>query len=118
MHGLAEFLTTLSEEQLSVFQYLDQQLLAAGLGRKIRFRVSFYDYHKWLCYLNPLKNGNFELCFLQGVLLHKTNPVLDVKKRKMVAGYEIMVQADIDIDLILEIVNNAMALQSAENISL
>lgn len=117
MIGVTEFISSLSEEQVGVFHYLDKQLTGAGLGRKIRYKVSFYDYHTWLCYLNPLKNGNFELCFLQGVQLLKTNPVLDAKKRKMVAGYEIQVNEDIEITMILEIVRNAKTLQAIGNIS-
>lgn len=117
MYSLNEFLATLTENQVSAFHYLDKQFLSLGLNRKIRYKVPFYDYHSWICYINPQKNGNFELCFLQGIKLLKTNPALDSKKRKMVAGYEISVSEDLDIDLILEIVKNAMTLQSIGNIS-
>jgi len=117
MFGLTEFLATLSEEQLAVFEYIDKQLLDLGLTRKIRYKVPFYDHHKWMCYINPQKNGNLELCFLEGRQLLKVNPALNSKKRKMVAGYEIIVHEDIDIDLIMEIVQNAMTLQSVKKIT-
>lgn len=117
MFGITEFIAKLSEEQISVFHYLDKELQSKGLSRSIRYKVPFYDYHTWLCYLNPLKNGNFELCFLQGIELVKTNPSLDLKKRKMVAGYEVVVDEDLDIALILQIVQNGMTLQSIKNIS-
>ncbi len=105
---LAEFHEKLTPEQLELSLYIDKLFLdIAGVSRKIRYRVPFYDYNKWICYLNPQSHNHFELCFLDGKALSKTHPELQIKGRKMVAGLLLDAKSDLDIPLILSIFDTA-----------
>lgn len=59
-----DFLEGLDEAQAGLIGYLDKEFLAQeGITRKIRYRIPFYDFNKWICYLNPVKDKQVELCF-------------------------------------------------------
>ncbi len=105
---LAEFHDKLTPEQLELSIYIDKLLLdIEGVSRKIRYRVPFYDYNKWICYLNPQPHNHIELCFLEGKVLSETYPELQMKGRKMVAGLLLDAKGDLDTPLILSIFDTA-----------
>jgi len=106
-----EFLSRVDPLQAEVVSYLDQLFLSMpGVNRKIRFRVPFYDYNSWFCYLNPIKTEEIELCFLKGVPMSENFPMLDLKNRKMVSGLTIAVDKDIPQELIVDMLNHAISL--------
>ena len=108
----SEFLDSLSPEQLGVFLYLDKIFLEIeGVTRKMRYRVPFYDYGQWICYINPKPDNKAELCFLDGKLLIKDFPLLQSKERKRVAGLPLDAEEDLDKALILDIFHAARPLQ-------
>ncbi len=106
-----EFISRIDPLQAEVITYLDQEFTAIdGLTRKIRYRVPFYDYNNWICYLNPIKSTGIELCFLEGNKMTKSFPILDRKDRKMVSGLTLDVNDDLPIDLIIDMINQAISL--------
>jgi len=103
-----DFLDTLDESKASLIAYLDQEFLKIeGIGRKMRYGIPFYDYEKWICYLNPTKKGTVELVFLAGDVMRATFPLLQKRGRKMVAGLELDPQKDVNRDLLVEMILTA-----------
>ena len=108
-----EFLANIGPMQAEVIAYLDQQFTTIeGVARKMRYSIPFYDYNSWICYLNPLKSSGVELCFLEGVKMTESFPILDLKGRKMASGLSIDVNDDLPIDLILDMINHAISLNN------
>lgn len=109
-----EFLSRIDPLQAEVVNYFDQLFTSKlGISRKIRFRVPFYDYNSWICYLNPIKKNAIELCFLDGIAMAKSFPLLDMKDRKKVSGITIAVNEDIPAELIIDMLNHAISLNKA-----
>lgn len=77
---------------------------------KIRYKIPFYDRKSWVCYLNPLKEGGVELCFLHGNELSNEQGLLDFKGRKQVAGISYFAVSDIREEPLLEILQEALLL--------
>lgn len=106
-----DFMENLNEAQSSLIGYLDKQFLAQeGITRKMRFRIPFYDYNKWICYLNPVKKSQVELCFLNGIAMHEHFPSLDVRGRKKVSGLMIYADQDVPIALIIDMLEVSKSL--------
>ena len=106
------FIDDLNETQQEIVLHLDQLFMDyPEVTRKIRFKVPFYFYKSWLCYLNPLKkNGQIELCFLAGHKMSDMHGLLDSKGRKMVSGISINTIKDIDPELIMDYFYQAIVL--------
>lgn len=56
------------------------------LSCHFRYKILFYDRKSWICYLNPLKAGGVELCFVHGQLIADPNVLLQPKGRKQIRG--------------------------------
>ena len=107
----ADFLESASESQAGLIAYLDKEFLSLnGVTRKMRFRIPFYDYGKWICYLNPVKEHQVELCFLEGKLMKEAHPLLDLRGRKKVSGFMMNAEEDIPIQLVLEMIASSMSI--------
>jgi len=107
-----DFLEKIDPMQAEVVSYLDNLFLSIeGVSKKMRYRIPFYDYKSWICYLNPLDKNQLELCFLDGLLMLESFPSLDQKDRKAIAGYTIQVNQDLEQELILNMVNHAISLK-------
>ena len=106
-----DFILDLEGEQQRIFQRL-HQLLANDLDLecKIRYRIPFYYSRSWICYLSPKKDGGVELAFLRGNELSNSQGILDSKDRKQVSGIEYQSVKDIDFDLLLEVIQEALML--------
>lgn len=97
--------------QAELITYVDKRFLEMdGVGRKMRYKIPFYDHGTWICYLNPVRQSHVELCFLKGQPLVNAYPVLDMRGRKMVAGLMLDPEADIPIDMAIDILNMAISL--------
>jgi len=105
------FQETLSESQLGLVLYLDKLLQSEGLSKKMRYRVPFYDHDTWLCYINKLKGGHLELCFLDGKDIIKSEPFLDMKGRKRVGGLTLDPAEDVDEALVVRLIKAGKAVQ-------
>jgi len=105
------FLDTLSENQRNIISFLHQEFLnQPGVVYKMRFKVPFYDYGTWICYLNPKKKDRVELCFLRGKELSNASGLLEDYGRKIVAGIMIEDYNAIPLDGIMECFFEAMDL--------
>ena len=60
-----------------------------AIHSKLRYNIPFYYLHSWFCYINPLKTGGVEWCFIHGKKLDDPGGLLNSKERKMIAGIEI-----------------------------
>lgn len=108
---LGLFTEKLEENQRKIFLFLHESFLGfPEVSCKIRYKIPFYDYHSWVCYINPLKNGAVELCFIKGnkMVLHKH--LLQSKGRKMIAGIEIANLNTAPIEEIMECFSEALIL--------
>lgn len=108
-----DFLEKIDPLQAEVVDYLNTLFLEMeGVSRKIRYRVPFYDFKSWICYLNPVGKAQIELCFLDGIKMCESYPLLDMKNRKAIAGYTIEVNQDLEKDLIVDMVKHAIRLKN------
>ena len=82
------YLDQMEEPSRSLAILLHEVILSIDpdLSSTIKFHIPFYMFGKWVCYLNPLKKHQLELCFLQ--LKNEEDPfgLLQAKGRKMVRG--------------------------------
>jgi hypothetical protein len=75
---------------------------------KIRFKIPFYYYRSWLCYLNPVKGDKIELCFIHGKIVTDSSGILDDKGRKKISGIVIPDIASIPLEAVLEIFSESI----------
>jgi len=114
--NLDYFLDTISENQRNIISFLHEEFLNyPGVTFKMRFKVPFYDYGSWFCYLNPVKPNKVELCFLKGKEMTNGAGLLDDRGRKMVAGIMIADYSDMPLQPIIESFIEAMSLQEMKN---
>lgn len=105
------FLDGITENQRSIISFLDDQFLGfPNVDRKIRFRIPFYDYQSWVCYLRPKKNDTVELCFIWGKLLSNHHGLLQDRGRKQVSGIYLDNLETIPLESILESFAEAIVL--------
>lgn len=108
-----EFLESIDPLQAEVITYLDSLFIGqTGVNRKMCYRVPFYDYNKWFCYLNPIGKEEIEICFLDGQLMAEQFSELDTKGRKMVSGLKLSVKEDLPQILILDLLKYAISLKT------
>lgn len=87
MTAVEDYIAGIDDPQRTLMQRLNQLIMNQfDLESKIRFRIPFYYNKSWVCYLNPIKNGGVELCFLRANELGDPEGLLDFKDRKQVAG--------------------------------
>jgi hypothetical protein len=85
-----------------------------NLRSKIRYKIPFYDGQSWICYLNPLKDGNIELAFTRGNELSNAQSILKSKNRKQVYSVEFKKLEDIPFEVIHEIIHEAILLDEVK----
>ena len=95
-----EFLEKIDPLQAELISALNRAFTEdLGMTRKIRYKIPFYDYGSWICYLNPIKKSHVDLCFMDGKALAKTFPILDMKQRKMVSSIRLDTRQDIPAEV-------------------
>lgn len=110
-NSYSSFIDSIHPLQAELIEYLDKTILGIeGTTRKIRFKVPFYDYNSWFCYLNPKDAQHIELCFLKGKLMKEQHHILEMKGRKMVSGLTLQVNEDIQHKIIVQLVETAISL--------
>jgi hypothetical protein len=82
-----EYIEQLDEENKGVANFIRQRLhaLIPSVEERFSFKIPFYHYFGMFCYINKVKGG-IELCFCRGRELSEMYELLDLKKRKMIAG--------------------------------
>lgn len=83
-----------------------------NLRDKISFKIPFFYGKTWICYTNILKKGGVELAFVRGNELSNAQGVLDFKKRKQVGGITYHSSNEIDYEILAEILNEAIDLDT------
>jgi hypothetical protein len=109
MQNPEEFIDQLMENERKIAEILHHEISSIpGVSCKMRFKIPFYDYKKWLCYLSPQKKGGVELCFINGIKIDPEHKFLDPKKRIMVSGITFLQQKEIDGALVKALVIEAI----------
>lgn len=112
---MEEFLDRLDTRQTALFHALDHFFQQEfGLGRKLRYRIPFYDQKSWVCYLNPVKESGLELVYLRGRDLSNAQGLLDARDRKMVAGVLLYKVDEIPWTSLKEITHEALILDEGK----
>ena len=111
MNAVESFILEQGHPQQDILQYLHELLMAhPGVNCRIRYKIPFYDRKSWICYLNPTKDKGVELAFTRGNELSNAQGLLDFKDRKQVAGIAFYQMEDIQEDLLLELLQEALLL--------
>ena len=111
MTDVEDFILQSSGHQQAVLHYFHHLFTdQLQLTDKLRYKIPFYDGKTWICYLNPKKGDKIELVFLRGQELSNAQGLLNDKGRKMVSGIEFTSVAEIPIDAVNEIIQEAIYL--------
>ena len=111
MTAVEDFIYQYEGNQRELLLYFHHLLTTdLNLEDKIRFKIPFYYGRSWICYLNPTKDGKIEFAFVRGNELSNSQGILDSKGRKQVYGVEIYDTKDINEELILEVMHEAILL--------
>ena len=76
----------------------------------IKYKIPFFSRKSWICYLNPIGESGVELAFTRANELSNEQGALHFKDRKQVAGIEFHHPSEINADLIVEILQEAILL--------
>ncbi len=113
MTDVEEYISGFEGEQKAMMEFFHQLLKTElNLLDKIRYQIPFYFRKSWICYLNPLKDGGIELAFLRGNELSDAQQLLTFNGRKQVAGIVFRNMAEIPVEKIMEIIHEALLLDS------
>jgi hypothetical protein len=109
MNEVEEYLLKVCNKERDVMLFLhdlftDKYLLSP----KIKYGIPFYFGKKWVCYLNPVKNGGVDLTFLRGFKMEGYDHVLEARGRKMVKSLPILDLEGLDIDLVNKLMTLAI----------
>lgn len=80
------------------------------LTEKVTFNNPCYYKQSWICYLRPLKADKVELAFLRGNELSNSQGILKDNGRKQLRSIELADIKTIQLDVIREIINEAIYL--------
>jgi Domain of unknown function (DU1801) len=108
---VAEFIEQLEGEQRLLMLALHEWLLDfPGMTSKIRYKIPFYDRRHWICYLNPLRDGGVEFCFIRADELSNANELLDFKNRTQIASVTLRSTDTLPEAALLETLQEALLL--------
>ena len=110
MSEVEAFILEKEDNQQAVLQFLNELMMSTPeVTSKIRYKVPFYYRKSWICYLNPTKKPvGVELVFLRGNELSNEQGLLSAKGRKQVAGIIFEKVADIPVETVLEVMQEAI----------
>ena len=118
---MEEFLETIEDENLrELILFLDRFIMSYDekITRTMRFKVPFYDYNNWFCYLNPVqKYSKVEWVFMQGKEMEDLAGVLQGKGRKLVKGITMSPDEDLDVELLKNLLADAIVIQKRKTSS-
>jgi hypothetical protein len=84
------------------------------LTDKVTFKNPCYYKKSWICYLKAIKNEKVELAFMRGNELSNNQDVLKSNGRKQLRSIEISDLKDVSLDVIKEILNEAIYLDETK----
>ena len=88
MNPVELFIYNKEDDQKYILEFLHHWIISTckSIQPKIRYGIPFYYRNKWVCYLNPLKNGTVEIAFTRANQLRNESGLLQFGTRKQVAG--------------------------------
>lgn len=99
--------------QYELLIYLDELIASfPEVTCKLRYGLPFYYRKSWICYLNPIKDGQVELAFTRGNELSNIQGLLDARGRKQVYSVIYSIPADVEEDGLLEVLQEAFVLDA------
>lgn len=112
MSEVEGFILEKEGEQQTILQLLHDLLMSTPeVTSKIRYKIPFYYRKSWICYLNPTKKPlGVELVFTRGIELSNQQGLLESKGRKQVAGVTFTKVADVPVETLLEVIQEALYL--------
>lgn len=81
------------------------------ISHKIHYSVPFYKRKKWLCYLNPTKQGGVEMCFIRGYQMANEEELLQAKGRKQITGITFFEVNEIPLVEVKALIQEAILLE-------
>ncbi|MBN8702118.1 MAG: DUF1801 domain-containing protein [Bacteroidetes bacterium] len=101
-----------NKTQKEIVIFLNDLLLSIpGIYCKKNYNIPFYYKKSWICYINlSKKQKDVELCFIRGVELSNEYGLLDLKKRKQIAGITFKNLSSYPLDQVKETINEAIIL--------
>ncbi len=111
MSTISSFILEFDGQQKAILSFLHDRLIDYhGLRQDIKYKIPMYYNKSWVCYLNPIKKNGIELAFIKGHQLSNDQGILQMKKRKMVAGVDFYEVNQIPLKSIDEIIQEALIL--------
>ncbi|MCI5056828.1 MAG: DUF1801 domain-containing protein [Flavobacteriales bacterium] len=111
LNPVASFILKHQNPQKEIMLFLHDYFLSKeGVTTRISYKIPFYYGNKWLCYLNPLKNGSVDLCFCRGYKLSNKEELLNMKGRKYISSLNLTDFESIPFEGIASIFEEAMML--------
>ncbi len=106
-----DYIYQLEGQQKEVMQFLHDILtIEYGLNAKIRYKIPFYFGISWICYLNTRKNNKVDFAIVRGQEISNASGLLDSRDRKMISSAEFGSIKEIPVDLVKEIIEEAIFL--------
>lgn len=108
---IQDFIYNLEGNQRLITEELDHFLMTfPEFTSKLRWKIPFYFRKSWICYINPLKGDGIEFAFVRANELSNEQGALDFKKRKQIAGISYFSPKEINFELIMVILEEAIIL--------
>ncbi len=112
---VSDFFEQFDGDQRNVMEYMHNILTRdMQLMDKIRFKIPFYFGRSWICYLNPLKNEKVEFAFVRGNELSNYQGLLQNKGRQQVYSIEFEKVSEIPVELLNEVIQEAILLDQSK----
>jgi hypothetical protein len=109
MDACLDYIDRRGGEEARIMRVLHELMTSfPAVSSKIRYTVPFYGQHSWICYLSPQKKGGVEMCFVRARALSNARDLLDFKDRSEVAGVFFETVRDIPMELVTELVMEAL----------
>lgn len=111
MNPVDDYILAREGNQRDIMLHLHQLLLSfPGITARLSYGIPFYYRHHWLCYLNPLKGDRVELCFIRGKELSGNSAILEMRKRKTIAGIQLHNLIQLPEEEIVRVIHEALIL--------
>jgi hypothetical protein len=111
LNPVDEFIFNQKEKQKEMMLFLKDYFISySGITSKLSYKIPFFYGKKWICYLNPMKDGTVDLCFCRGNQLSNKEGMLQMKGRKMIASMNLNELEKIPFEGIKSIFKEALIL--------
>lgn len=104
-----DFIYNQKDSQHELFLQLHSFIMEyEGMRADIKYKIPFYSIAKPICYISPLKRGGVEVVFWNALKMKNSLPLLDLKKRKWMAGITYNSIDEVDFELLDSIIQEAI----------